>query len=59
MKMAKTKDGKEIEERLLCAYCGCDVRDKKITRKIRMNGKFILMKFCCNHAGGMYEMACN
>lgn len=59
MKIVKTKDGKEIEEHLLCSYCGCDSRDKKITLRIRMNGKSVSIGFCCKDAGGIYQMGCN
>ena len=53
-----TKNGKEIPKNRVCDYCGNDKLDRLVSRKIRVNRQWQEMKFCCNDAGGMYQMGC-
>ncbi len=53
-----TKDGKQIPKERLCPCCGNDLLEVKVTRKIRINRKWVNMNFCCMEQGGFYQMGC-
>lgn len=55
---ATTKDGKVIPKNCLCEYCGYDARDKRVKQRIRENGAWREMEFCCKARGGYYQMGC-
>jgi len=42
----------------VCPHCGGDMSKNNITRRIRINRQWHDMQFCCQAAGGDYQMGC-